>query len=68
MQFMAQDKYYRDNYPTAFFFIITLEGSDCGRLYVDYWPAEIRIMDIGLLAGVRNRGFWSALLKRIMSD
>ena len=68
MQFMAQDKYYRDNYPTAFFFIITSEGSDCGRLYVDYWPAEIRIMDIALLPGVRNRGIGSALLKRIMAD
>lgn len=68
MQFAAQDKYYREYYASAAFWIVLAEGRPCGRLYMDRWDAELRIMDIALLPDFRNRGIGTALLKQIMES
>src|SRR5690242_8179053 len=56
MQFEAQDRHYREHYPTARFLIIEADGVPAGRLYVDRWTREIRIMDIALLPEHRRKG------------
>jgi ribosomal protein S18 acetylase RimI-like enzyme len=62
MQFTAQDKHYRQHYPTAEFQVIESSGTPIGRLYVDRWKREIRIMDIALLPGHRGKGIGTGLL------
>ena len=68
MQFEAQDRYYRDNYTSASYWVVLFDNSSCGRLYIDRWDTEIRIMDIALLPDFRNRGIGSSLLRRIMEE
>ncbi len=68
MQFAAQDMYYRDNYTSASFLVVHFNDCPCGRLYIDRWDSEIRIMDIALLPDFRNRGIGSVLLKQIIEE
>jgi len=68
MQFEAQDKYYREYYPSASFGVLLLENSPCGRLYIDRWASEIRIVDIAILPEFRNRGIGTALLSHIIDE
>jgi GNAT superfamily N-acetyltransferase len=68
MQFDAQDKYYRENYVTAEFLVIEDEGAPAGRLYVDRWADEIRLMDIALLPEHRGKGLGTRLLKDLQSE
>lgn len=68
MQFRAQDRFYRENYPNAQFQIIMLGKQPVGRLYLHRRANEIRIMDIALLPEYRNRGIGSILLKEILAE
>ncbi|HRC84219.1 MAG TPA: GNAT family N-acetyltransferase [Thermoanaerobaculia bacterium] len=66
-QFTAQDAYYREHYPGASLQLIELHGEPIGRLYVDRWTAEIRVMDIALVPEARGQGLGERLL-RFMQD
>lgn len=68
MQFTAQDTYYREHYPTARFLVIEVEGAAVGRLYIDRWETEIRIMDIALLPQFRGAGTGSHLLRELQEE
>lgn len=68
MQFDAQDAHYRQHYPTAEFFIIETPESPVGRLYVDRWTREIRIMDIAILPEHRGRGIGTQLLRELQHE
>ena len=39
-----------------------------GRLYVDRWPREVRIVDISLLPEHRGRGLGGALLAAVFAE
>jgi ribosomal protein S18 acetylase RimI-like enzyme len=67
-QFAAQDSYYREHYVTAQFSIIERAGVTAGRLYVDRWPEEIRIMDITLLPEHRRAGIGTKLLRALQNE
>ncbi|MHA3773188.1 N-acetyltransferase family protein [Verrucomicrobiota bacterium sgz303538] len=68
MQFEAQDKHYREHYPKAQFLIIEHGELPVGRLYVDRWPREIRIMDIALLPEHRSKGIGSVLIRELQQE
>ncbi len=68
MQFTAQHRYYQEHYPDAAFEVILLDGHPAGRLYVDRWPDDIRIIDIALLPEYRNAGIGTTLLKEILEE
>jgi len=68
MQFVAQDKHYRLHYPTAEYQIIEYHGTPAGRLYVDRWSKEIRIMDIALLPAFRGKGIGTGLLRELQHE
>ena len=68
MQFTAQDAHYRQHYPTAEFSVIEHDGTPAGRLYVDRWSKEIRIMDIALLPTHRRHGIGTGLLRALMDE
>lgn len=66
-QFSAQHSHYQKNYTTAAFNIIEHDGQPVGRLYVDEWAREIRIVDIALLPEFRGRGFGTQFLSEIQA-
>ena len=68
MQFNAQDAYYTQHYPGARFQVIEQDGQPVGRLYIDQWPGEVRIVDITLLPEWRNHGLGSRLLRDIIGQ
>lgn len=68
MQFTAQDRCYREHHPTGSFDVVLVDSRPVGRLYVDRWPLEIRIVDIALLPEHRNAGVGTSLLRRLMAE
>ncbi|MBC8001052.1 MAG: GNAT family N-acetyltransferase [Opitutaceae bacterium] len=68
MQFQAQHKHYRENYPGADLQIIRVDGAPAGRLYVHRRAGEIRIMDIALLPAFRGQGIGTGLMKGILAE
>ncbi|NCT67992.1 MAG: GNAT family N-acetyltransferase [Rhodanobacteraceae bacterium] len=56
MQFEAQRRDYWRNYDTSRFHVVTCDGVDAGRLYVERRADELRVVDIALLPEFRRRG------------
>ncbi len=67
-QFDAQSAYYGENYPGAAFQVIERDGWPVGRLYVDRWEKEIRIVDITLLPEARGTGIGTKLLRELQEE
>lgn len=67
-QFNAQHTYYTQHYNPARFCIIELEGNVIGRLYVDEWVNEIRIVDLALLPEFRNHGYGTRVLEEVLAE
>ncbi|GAA4745912.1 GNAT family N-acetyltransferase [Flavisolibacter ginsenosidimutans] len=67
-QFTAQHNYYQNNYGGAHFWVIEYGSQTIGRLYLHthYEGASMRIIDIALLPGWRNRGIGKQILLAIM--
>jgi ribosomal protein S18 acetylase RimI-like enzyme len=68
MQFQAQHAHYQNYYPKADWLITSRGGEDIGRLYIERWPSQHRIIDIALLPAYRGRGFGEALLRDLMDE
>lgn len=68
MQFHAQSVHYGKHYPKAEFQLILADDEPAGRLYVDRWPSEIRIVDITLLPRYRGQGIGSRLLQDLIRE
>ena len=68
MQFDAQRRHYSDYYPTAAWLIIEIATQAVGRLYLDHWQGEHRIIDIALMPQVRGQGFGTAILADLKED
>lgn len=66
MQFQAQHSHYRENYPDALWLIIDCNGTAIGRLYLEDWSRELRIIDIALLPDHRGNGIGAAILQDLM--
>ncbi|WNO09092.1 GNAT family N-acetyltransferase [Teredinibacter sp. KSP-S5-2] len=67
-QFAAQYQHYIQNYNTDFFNIIELDNQAIGRFFVDYWPNEVRVVDIAIMPKFRNNGIGSYLFNRIFAE
>ena len=66
MQFDAQDAHYRQHYPDALWLILQQGIVPAGRLYIEDWDSELRIIDIALLPEFRGRGWGEAVLRDLM--
>lgn len=66
MQFDAQDAHYRQHYPDALWLVIQKGIVPAGRLYIEDWDRELRIIDIALLPEFRGRGWGEAVLRDLM--
>lgn len=67
-QFHAQYTHYNKHYCSEFFNIVELDEVPVGRLFVDYWEKEIRIVDIVLAPEHRNSGLGSYLLNELFQQ
>jgi len=71
-QFDNQHQYYRQYYPDCEFLIVEKRNGSAaepiGRLYVDRWPDQIRLVDIALLPAHRGQGLGGALLQSVMAE
>ncbi len=65
-QFELQRQHYRLHYPRAQWLVILRGGVPIGRLYLEAGNAELRLMDIALLAAERGQGTGAALLARVL--
>jgi ribosomal protein S18 acetylase RimI-like enzyme len=67
-QFQLQYAHYHKFYPGAAYQIVVHHEADIGRLYVDRTSTEIRLMEITLLPGYRNRGIGGMLVRALMEE
>jgi ribosomal protein S18 acetylase RimI-like enzyme len=67
MQFAAQSRSYRENFPGSGYDLILLDQVPVGRLYLHVSGAEIRVVDIGLLSEYRNRGIGSEIMRAVQA-
>lgn len=65
-QFAAQYAHYAIHYPTCERNVIERDGQSVGRLWVDEWRDQIRLVDIALTPECRGLGIGSALLRQVM--
>ena len=68
VQFEAQHAHYQRYYPDADWLVTMHGGEDVGRLYLERWPTQHRIIDIAFLPAHRGRGFGNALLRDLMDE
>ena len=67
MQFNAQHQHYQQHYPEALWLVIEQSGLPIGRLYIERWPKEHRIIDIALMPHMRGHGIGCALLQDLQA-
>ena len=68
MQFHLQHMHFRNQYPNADWLVTMRGGEDVGRLYLDRWPDQHRLIDIAFLPEHRGTGAGEALLRDLMDE
>lgn len=66
-QFEAQHSHYRTYYPDAEWLVIEQHGEAIGRLYIEEWPSQFRVIDIALRPPIQGRGIGAAILEDILA-
>ena len=67
-QFEAQHRHYMAHYPDAEWLVIEQGGAAIGRLYIEEWPSQFRLIDIALMPAARGRGAGAAILRDVMAQ
>jgi ribosomal protein S18 acetylase RimI-like enzyme len=67
-QFDAMRRGYRSMFPSGEFSIIEVGGQSAGRMVLDRGAAEVRVVDLALLPGQRNRGIGTLLMRRVCAE
>lgn len=67
-QFNAQWSHYTQHYCTDAFNIIEHNGTSIGRLLVDYWDREIRVVDIALMPQYCNSGLGTYFFNQLFEQ
>lgn len=68
MQFVAQDRQYRQANPGATFDVIEIGATPAGRWYVDRRPEELHLIDVSLLPEHRGAGIGTALVEALQEE
>jgi ribosomal protein S18 acetylase RimI-like enzyme len=66
-QFAAQFEHYGIHYPTCERNIVEKDGQPIGRLWIDVWKDQIRLVDIALMPEWRGTGIGSKLLRGVLA-
>lgn len=64
----AQRTHYRLHYPKAEWLIVERDGTAVGRLYLEEWSREVRVIDISIAAASRGGGIGRAILEDVIAD
>jgi ribosomal protein S18 acetylase RimI-like enzyme len=67
-QFEAQHAHYQSHYPNASWLVISRGTEPIGRLYLDRWKKEHRLVDIALLPEHRGLGYGTAMLRDLIEE
>jgi ribosomal protein S18 acetylase RimI-like enzyme len=67
-QFRLQHVHYQKYYPNADWLVTAHGADDIGRLYIERWPTQHRIIDIAFLPEQRGKGFGEALLRDLLDE
>jgi ribosomal protein S18 acetylase RimI-like enzyme len=67
-QFEAQHAHYQRYYPNADWLVMMRGDEDIGRLYIERWPSQHRIIDIAFLPEHRGKGLGAVLLQDLMDE
>ncbi|MFN7117494.1 MAG: GNAT family N-acetyltransferase [Saprospiraceae bacterium] len=67
-QFNAQHQYYHEVYSAPDFNIIEMNNQVAGRLYLNRYSNDIRIVDIALLPAFRGQGIGTNILQDIFEE
>jgi GNAT superfamily N-acetyltransferase len=67
-QFEMQDRDYQQAFPAAVRRIVTLDGVDIGRLYVQRQDDCLRIIEFSLLPEARGRGIGTDILRSLLNE
>jgi GNAT superfamily N-acetyltransferase len=67
-QFEAQHAWWQEHYTGARWELVLVNGEPAGRLYVDVWKNEVRVVDIALMPEHRGRGLGTLLLRRVFRE
>lgn len=67
-QFEAQHAWWTEHYAGASFDIVLVDGEPAGRLYVDRWKREIRIVDVAVMPEWRGRGIGERLIRGVFAE
>ena len=67
-QFKAQHTHYMTHYPDADWLVIIHQRERIGRLYLERWPTQHRIIDIALTPKERGNGFGAAILNDLIDE
>lgn len=65
-QFAAQFEHYRIHYPSCERNIVELDGQPIGRLWIDEWKDQIRVVDIAFMPDHRGGGIGTRLLQGVL--
>ena len=68
MQFTAQHTYYLEQFKSADFDMIELNGQPIGRFYIDRRRDEIRLIDITLLPEYRGAGLGKLMMQLLLDE
>jgi ribosomal protein S18 acetylase RimI-like enzyme len=68
MQFRAQHRGYRAQFPNARFDVIECDDTPIGRLIVDRCERAIHVVDVALLPEHRGRGVGTSLLRALLAE
>jgi len=68
MQFDAQERGYRTQFPDSQCQVIVCDRQPVGRLWLCRSPGEIRILDIGIEPRMQRRGIGSSVLRTLLKE
>ena len=67
-QFDLQRQEYDARFPDAEYYVILIDGTPAGRVWIGRDAEEIRLLDISILPAFQNRGVGTLLLKQLIVE